>query len=387
MKKLLPLCLAGFLGTFCLGQAPLLEQTDIFVSRMDGNLQYRIPVLMTTNEGSLLPICEARVDKPGDAPNNIDVVMKRSQDNGRSWSRLEVLLGNDDGAAGDPTGLVDRETGTIWVFANFYPEGFGSVNVDRGLTGNTANYVAIKSDDDGRTWSEPINLTHTLKEPHWRGGSIGPGTGIQMRSGRLVIPRYYYDSPMGELRLTTSFVSYSDDHGKTWKNGGNVSPEGTTNECQVVELADGSLLMNLRNEVSTDEVFRKVARSFDGGESWTKLQEAAVLIEPIRGCQASLWSFTNTAEHGRSRLLFTNPASLKRNNFTVQMSYDEGTTWPVVRQLHGGFSAYSSLTTLPDMTIGCLYEGGDRYLYEKIVFARFNVEWLSQGKDHLEKVN
>lgn len=385
MKILRFVNLFCLLGALASAQAPLLEQTDLFESRMDGHLQYRIPVLLTTNAGTLLALCEARVDKPGDAPNNIDVVMKRSSDHGRSWSRLDVLMGNGDGAAGDPTGLVDRETGTIWVFANFYPEGFGSVNVSAGLTGNTANYVAIKSEDDGRTWSDPINLTGMLKEPHWRGGSIGPGTGIQMRNGRLVLPRYYFDTPIGETRTTTSFVSYSDDHGKTWTNGGMVSPAGATNECQVVELTDGSLMMNLRNEVSSGEVFRKVARSFDGGESWTVMKDDPVLIEPIRGCQASLFVFTDTSTSDKNRLLFTNPASLRRNNFTVQMSYDEGKTWPVVRQLHGGFSAYSSLTVLPDKTIGCLYEGGDNYLYEKIVFTRFNVEWLSGGKDHLKQ--
>src|SRR5690606_24958558 len=98
-----------------------LEQVDLFVAGMDDNVQYRIPVLLTTNAGTLLALCEARVEKPGDAPNNIDVVMKRSHDGGRSWSRQEVILENGDGAAGDPTGLVDRETGTIWIFANFYP--------------------------------------------------------------------------------------------------------------------------------------------------------------------------------------------------------------------------------------------------------------------------
>jgi sialidase-1 len=363
--------------------APELTQTDLFVGGMDGMVQYRIPSLLTTPSGSLLAICEARVDRPGDAPNNIDIVMKRSDDLGQTWGRMQVLMDNGNGAAGDAVGLVDTEIGRVWVFVVYYPEGIGSPNAKHGLSGDTATYHAVYSDDDGHTWSDAIDFTAMFKEAGWRGGSVGPGTGLQLSSGRLVLPRYYFDAPLDAVRATTSFVSYSDDHGKTWHNGAMIGPAEETNECQLIELPDGSLLMDLRNEPHSGRVLRKSARSYDGGETWTEMVDAPFLIEPMMGCQASIFTYTLPSDYERHRILFSNPVSLRRENMNVQLSYDGGETWPVVRQLHGGPAAYSSLTVLPDMSIGCLYERGDEEYHEKITFARFNLAWLSRGKDRL----
>lgn len=363
--------------------AELLEQTDLFINGQDGIRQFRIPVLLASNQGTLIAICDARVDKGGDAPNNIDIVMKRSTDGGRTWSPLRTLMDNGNGAAADALGLVDRMTGTIWIFAVHFPEGVGGINSQPGLTGDTATYWAVKSDDDGVTWSAPINLTSMFKRPEWRSGSVGPGNGIQMRNGRLIVPRYFFAGPVNEPMRPTAFVSYSDDHGRTWHIGGMTTPGGLTNECQVVELEDGSLLLNMRNVINGRGNFRKTARSHDGGQTWTEMVDDTSLIEPENGCQASLLTYTTKAEHGRSRLLFSNPASLRRNNLSIRLSYDEGRTWQEVRQLHAGPAAYSSLAVLPDMTIGCLYERGDHHVYEKITFARFNLEWLTHGRDRL----
>jgi sialidase-1 len=392
MKRNLPafvlILLAAFIVRSQAGPSgvELLEETDLFINGQDGIRQFRIPVLLTTQRGTLLAVCEARVEKDGDAPNNIDIVMKRSTDGGRIWSPLRTLMNNGNGAAGDALGLVDRQTGTIWIFAVWFPEGVGSINAQPGLGGDTATYWAVKSDDDGVTWSEPIDLTPMFKRPDWRSGSVGPGNGIQMRNGRLIVPRYYLAGPANQPMRPTAFVSYSDDHGKTWHIGGMTTPRELTNECQVVEREDGSLLLNMRNVINGRGNFRKLARSHDGGETWTKMTEDSGLIEPDRGCQASLLTYTTKAQHGRSRLLFSNPASLRRNNFSIRLSYDEGETWTEVRQLYGGPAAYSSLAILPDMTIACLYERGDRNLYEKITFARFNLEWLTRGRDSLKSV-
>ena len=227
----------------------LLEQTDVFVSGQDGVAEYRIPVLLTSTKGTLLAFCDARVERPGDPANNIDLVMKRSFDQGRTWEPLQVLLDVGDGATADSCGLVDRQTGTIWVFTVYCPVGIGSRNAEPGLSGATFMYWAIKSEDDGETWSEPIDITSMIKKPDWRAGSPGPGKGIQTHSGRLIIPKYF---TRGEGELFSHLV-YSDDHGKTWKMGGEARAQEGTSECQLAELSDGTLLLNIRGSTGNAE--------------------------------------------------------------------------------------------------------------------------------------
>jgi sialidase-1 len=373
-------------GTGSDHRGAILEQTDVFVAGQDGIFEYRIPGLVTSNKGTLIAFCDARVKKRGDPPNNIDLVMKRSTDGGKTWSPLKTLVDVGEGAAADSCGLVDRQSGTIWIFSVYCPEGVGSSNAAVGLSGATFNYKGIKSDDDGETWSEPIDITPMVKKPEWSAGSTGVGKGIQMRSGRLILPRYYADyhrpghTGGDEAAYAASFVNYSDDHGQTWKIGDEVPTGGKTNECQVAELSDGSLVINMRGTIGNH---RKIARSRDGGLTWSDVVEDATLIEPR--CQGSTESFTDTISHDKNRLLFANPASLERKNMTVRLSYDDGHTWPIARQLHAGPSAYSCLTVLPDMTAGCLYERGDQNPYERITFARFNVQWLTDGKDSISK--
>ncbi len=351
------------------------EQTDVFVAGQDGVAEYRIPVLVTTKAGTLLAMCDARVERGGDPPNYVRAVMKRSTDGGRTWGRLQVLADPGRGAAvADSCGVVDRQTGTIWVFSDYCPVGVGSGNAVRGISGATVMYKAVRSDDDGLTWSAPIDFTAMMKKPSWRAGSFGPGKGIQMRNGRLVMPRYYNDSDTDTDDHAICFVSYSDDHGRTWQFGGEANTAGKTNECQVAEMADGSLLLNMRGTVGNR---RKVARSRDGGATWSAVSEDAALIEPR--CQGSLESYTDSVGSDRDRLLFSNPASLKRENLTVRLSTDAGRTWAAAKVIQPGPAAYSCLSILPDLTVGCLYERGEKKAYERITFAHFNLEWLTGG--------
>jgi sialidase-1 len=192
-----------------------------------------------------------------------------------------------------------------------------------------------------------------------------------------VIPCDHREETEGKL-VKVSHVFFSDDGGRTWKLGG--SAEKHTDECQVAELSDGSLLLNMRNyrgsdgEERDDGQKRAISRSLDGGETWPDLWFDDTLIEPV--CQASLIS--HDLRRGRKRaLLFSNPASREaRVRMTVRASFDDGRTWPVARTIYEGPSAYSSLTTLRDGSIGLLYERGTSRPYEKIAYARFTLEWL-----------
>ena len=364
-----------------LAEGPLLEQREVFRAGEDGYHTYRIPALTVTKKGTLLAFCEARRNNQRDH-GDIDLVVKRSTDGGKSWSAQKVVYeegGKAEITIGNPSPVVDRDTGTIWL----------------PMCRDNRDVLITKSTDDGLTWSKPVDITRSVKKPDWGWYATGPGIGIQLRGGphkgRLIIPCDHRE-PVGDRMVKKSHVFYSDDHGKTWQLGGSVDEH--TDECQLVETADGSLLVNMRNywehdgHQSEKGGKRATARSRDGGQTWTDLQFDATLIEPT--CQASFLRYTHARYtdakmHGKNRLLFSNPASQDdRIKMTVRMSYDEGKTWPVGKLLNEGQSAYSSLAVLSDNTIGCLYERGREHPYEKITFARFNLAWLTDGSDRLK---
>jgi len=237
------------------------------------------------------------------------------------------------------------------------------------------------STDEGQTWSTPRDITATTKRPTWRWYATGPGVGIQLeqgpRKGRLVVPCDHSlvspDDPTGY----NSHVVYSDDHGQTWQQGGTISP--AVNECQVVELIDGTLMMNMRN-YNRARSTRAVATSSDGGLTWSAVRHDPVLVEPI--CQASFLRYTKQPEDDHNCLLFANPGHGERGlrrDLTVRVSYDEGQTWPAQRLLWPGPAAYCCLSVLPDKRIACLLEGGIENPYERIVFARFTRQWLTNA--------
>ncbi len=168
---------------------PLLEQNDVFIAGHDGVFQYRIPALVTSTKGTLIAACDARKDRGGDPPNNIDHVCKRSFDGGRTWEPLQVVAdfpGTE--AASDPCLLVDRQTGRIWVFYAWCPEGIGTKASQPGLSENTLRIYAMSSDDDGATWSQPRDLNPMIKDPAWNAMWCSPGRGLQTREGRLLVP-------------------------------------------------------------------------------------------------------------------------------------------------------------------------------------------------------
>lgn len=327
-------------------------QAPLFVSGKDGYHTYRIPALIVTKKGTLLAFCEARKNSSADH-GDIDLAMRRSTDGGRTWGKMTIIADDGEHTIGNPCPVVDRTTGTIWL----------------PLCRNNAQVLMMKSDDDGDTWTKPLDITSAVKKPHWTWYATGPGVGIQTRTGRLVVPCDNRDPKLSEQ--LQSHVFYSDDAGKTWQLGGIVGPK--CNECQIVELADGALMLNIRSYRGTNR--RLVAISKDGGATFAAPTEDAALIEPI--CQASLVRLA--AEKGG--LLFSNPASKKRDKMTVRLSLDEGKTWPHAQVLHDGPSAYSCLAVLPAGEIGCLYERGEKHAYETLTFARFGRAWLDNRSD------
>ena len=359
-----------FLLLFCLifavqpfsGAEPMLE-TDLFVSGEDGIAFYRIPALAATAGGTLIAVCDGRVERLGDAPNNIDLVMKRSFDGGRTWTPLKTILdypGQE--AATDPCIFTDRITGAVWIFFDY------SIPLE-GLHRNRKIWLyAMKSDDNGETWSEPVNLSSQLQDPDWNYIAASPGTAIQASGGRLVVPVY---SVRGGGKEQKCHIVYSDDHGRTWNIGDETGKNHV--EPQVVQLSDGTLIMNMRQ--MNKRGCRAVAESHDTGETWSPVRDIPALIGPE--CQASCIGCPS--DKADNVLLFSNPASAsQRIRMTVRMSGDGGKTWNVSRCIHDGPSAYSCMAELPDGSIGILYERGKSGPYEKITFARFGLDRLAE---------
>ena len=352
-------------GTVAAGaepSTPLITQDDIFVSGRDGYHTFRIPALVASRNGVLLAFCEGRKNSSSDS-GDIDLVLKRSTNSGETWGKMQLVWDDGQNTMGNPCTVADRDTGAVWL----------------AFTRNNDGVFVMKSTDDGATWVEPVEITSDVKLADWSWYATGPGHGIQLTSGRLLIP---CDHRIRGLPRPDSLahVIYSDDHGVTWKLGGSLSKK--TNECEAVETSDGSVYLNMRSKHGKKR--RLHAWSEDGGESWSDVEFDDTLISPE--CQASIVRFTDRSRHDKNRILFANPASTSRTRMTVRISYDECRTWNAGRVLHEGPSAYSDLCIAPNMTICCLYERGEKRAYERLTFARFNLQWLSNETDRLGKV-
>lgn len=356
--------------------APELEHTDVFVSGQGGYVAYRIPAIETASDGSLLAFAEARkhnLGDPGFARQDIDLVLKRSTNAGASWSAMQVI--EDPGelwSAANPATVVDRPTGRVWLF---YLRGKPERNTYSARAGtDDIRILARSSADHGRTWSEPIDLTaatRDLSDPKWRTSVIGPGGAIQDRQGRLVIPVWRFE-PWGVC------AAFSDDHGRTWQRGAFVA-DVAGDECQLVELADGQLLFDIRQQKGPR---RWRALSRDGGRSWSR-PAAGEQVTPV--CCAIERHTLKAAGEDRDRILWTGPKGPQRSNLVVRVSYDEGRTFPRERLIAAGPAAYSDLTVLQDKTVGVLWERGAKKGYEFITFTRFNAAWLEEAEQKPER--
>ena len=356
------------------------RQIDVFIGGQDGYHTYRIPALAVTKKGSLLAFCEGRKSHSGDC-GKIDLLVKRSTDGGQTWSPQQIVWKDGQNTCGNPCPVVDVETGKIWLLLTWNHGKDKESEIIKGEGRDTRRVFVCHSGDDGISWSQPKEITTDVKPSNWTWYATGPGNGIQLtrgaHKGRLVVP---CDHVEAGTKKYYSHVIYSDDHGQTWHLGGSSQNCGT-NESTVVELDDGRLMLNMRNMSEANRrqhrelIRRAVCFSDDGGLSWKGQHYDETLIEPC--CEANIMRYSWPQNGEKNRILFSNPASSKREKMTVRLSYDEGKTWPVAKVLHPGRAAYSSLAVLPDGPICCLYERDNDDPKEKSLYKRITLAILS----------
>ncbi len=351
----------------------------------DGVHTYRIPALATSAKGTLLAVYDMRRRMGRDLQEDIDIGLSRSTDGGQNWEPVRVImdmgeyggLGQELNGCSDPGIIVDRQTGEIFCFAvwmNGKPgkHQWSDDGSEPGFEiGKSAQFMMVRSRDDGLTWSKPRNLTRELKQEGWWLLAPSPQQGINLPDGTLVMPVQGRD---GRAALSTfSTLMISRNHGTTWMVGKPAFSGG--NECQAAQLGDGSIMLNMRND---HERFRAVAVTKDLGQTWQPhATHRNTLIEP--NCNGSLLRVDTEADGGRSHvLLFANPHTQSgRTHHTLQVSFDDGQTWPKSHHLlldEGRGAGYPSLTRVDDHHVGIVYEGSQSHL----VFEKFSLAELLQ---------
>jgi len=353
---------------------PAITHVDVFKSGTEGYHTFRIPAIETAPDGSLVALAEARKhsqEDPGFGKQDIDLVCKRSTDGGRTWSAMKLI--EDPGelwSAANPATVVDRQNGRVWLLYLRSRPGRSTLTSRPGT--DDMQTLARSSDDNGATWSEPIELTAVARDladkESWRASVVGPGGAICTSKGRLVAPAWK-TLPFGV------FTIHSDDHGRTWQRGQMVPGQNLGDENQLVELADGRILMDIRQQSGPH---RWLATSSDGGKTWSEPRPGAG-VTPV-ACAIERYTLKSAGDD-RNRILWTGPKGPGRANLVVRVSYDEGQTFTGERLISaapasGYPAAYSDLTILKDKTVGVLWERGAEQGYQFITFTRFNRHFL-----------
>lgn len=363
----------------------------------------RIPGLSTSKEGTLLAVFDARYESSRDLQGHMDIGLHRSEDGGQTWQPMQVVLDMKQwgglpekfNGVSDACVLVDDNTGAIYV-AGLWMHGVLDRNTGKWIQGlndtskvwihqwhskgsqpglgvkETSQFLITKSEDDGKTWSEPVNITEQTKRKEWWLFAPAPGHGITLSDGTLVFPTQGRD----KNGLPFSNITYSKDGGKTWITS-NPASENTT-ECMAVQLKDGAVMLNMRDNRNAkekgDKNGRNIAVTYDLGTTWTEHPTShGALIEPT--CMASL--HRHDTKDGRSLLFFSNPDSkYHRNNMSIKVSGDQGATWDMSKTLlldEWGSFGYSCITSVNDSVIGILYEGSKA----QMIFQQISVNELN----------
>jgi sialidase-1 len=380
---------------------------DLFKAGKGGYELYRIPGLVVTSKGSLFAYCEARKSSRGDW-GPIDILFRRSTDGGKTWSDPKLVAAVEGPHRKNPAALAQKLADPAAVTYNnpvAIPDPkAGAVHFLFCLEYMRCFYC--RSDDDGQTFSKPVEITAAFdefrKDYAWKVLATGPAHGIRLYSGRLLVP-IWLSAGTGGGAHRPSVVStiFSDDGGTTWRRGDIVAnetdPLTNPNETVAVQLADGRVMLNIRSESKQNH--RAVTVSPDGVMNWSKPVFDPFLVEPI--CMASICRLTQAPPSDRNRILFANPHNLERaagpaapgksrdrKNLAIKLSYDEGKNWLVSKPLDPGPSGYSDLAVGPAGAIHCFYERGtvdgkNQDATNALTLATFDLEWLTDGKDRL----
>ena len=388
-------------------QAAVPTYSQVFVSGENDYHLIRTPQILATRDETLLVFAQGREGHHDQSGN--DILLKRSSDGGSSWSDLKVIAEDGKNSLNSVCVLQLAGSRRILMVGCIIPDGhnvqdfkYSSPNWQRfmrqvkrddwpglstGYGEHSAHVYSIHSDDDGKTWSPLRDITKSTKRNEALTCIPGPGLGIQLtrgpHTGRILIPcnQHWLKKLDGKLRYQNlPYAVISDDNGETWRRG-ELAPyvfeTRTVTETQFVELQDGSILLNGRGGG------RAIARSEDGGETWSTMRPDPTLTGPA--CAAGLLRYSFATESGEtSRIIFSLPGSPKgRKHGKIWLSYDEGRSWPVQKKIRPGFFAYSCLARLPNGNIGCVYgsrgkrTARDELVPQNVVFASFSLDWLT----------
>lgn len=387
---------------------PFIEKLDLFTVGEDPAYKlYHIPGIVVTAKGSVLAWCEARKRSAGVSDwDDIRILLRRSTDDGKTWSAPKSIADVPGPKTKNPFSLRMKNVDPNDVTYNnpvLIADRDGTVHMLFCLEYMRCFYQ--RSTDDGVTWSAPVEITAAFEKfkaaYDWKVLATGPDHAIQLKNGRLVVPVWLSTGTGGNAhRPSVTATIYSDDAGKTWRAGDIAVPCTdewiNPNETIAIELADGSVMLNVRSESKAHR--RLVTVSKDGATGWSTPRFDDALLEPI--CMGSIIRFSLAQDGGKNRILFSNPDNLSRadgkeapgknrdrKNVSVKLSYDEGQTWPVSKPVEPGPSMYSDLAVTKNGTILCFYgssgasTGLGSFAGGRLTLARFNLEWLTSGSD------